>query len=115
MVETLLNVGANVNEEPGFWEGRTALQAAAQWGRLDVVEILLQAGADVNAPPGDTMGCTALRAAGDKEHFAVVKMLENWGEVRITIAHMKICSLLHCIFYDLYGMFVLEQKLIFFS
>lgn len=44
----LLDKGADINIQGG--EHGTALQAAAYWGREDVVQILLRRGANVNAP-----------------------------------------------------------------
>jgi hypothetical protein len=44
-VERLLATGADVNAAADYGGGRTALQAAARGGHLDVVERLRQAGA----------------------------------------------------------------------
>jgi ankyrin repeat protein len=51
MVETPLVAKADVDAGPADRDGRTALQAAAGGGHLDVVERLLAAKADVNAAP----------------------------------------------------------------
>ena len=50
--------------------GRTALQAAAEGGYLDVVERLLREKANVNAARSD--GRTALQAAAEGGHLDVV-------------------------------------------
>jgi ankyrin repeat protein len=40
----LLKAGADVNASPAYIEGRTALEGAAENGRLDLVQLLLNAG-----------------------------------------------------------------------
>ena len=61
-----------------LWDGRTALQAAAGGGHLDVVERLLAAGADVNAAAAHG-GRTALQAAAGGGHLDVVERLRQAG------------------------------------
>ena len=51
MVKALIAAGARVNAPAAGWKGRTALQAAAECGHINIVETLVDAGADVNAPP----------------------------------------------------------------
>ncbi|KAF2142295.1 uncharacterized protein K452DRAFT_248913, partial [Aplosporella prunicola CBS 121167] len=53
--------GADVNASDE-WGGRTALQAAATGGHLEVVETLVEAKANINAA-GELGGETALEAA----------------------------------------------------
>ena len=60
---------ADVNARAAERSGRTALQAAAEMGHLEVVERLLTAKADVNA--GEN-GRTALMAATEKGHLEVL-------------------------------------------
>ena len=55
--------------------GRTALQAAAGGGHLEVVERLLAAKADVNAAAAGDNGRTALQAAAGGGHLEVVERL----------------------------------------
>jgi len=50
VINRLLSAGADVNSPGGNNGGRTALQVAAIFGRLDVVELLLSRGANVNQP-----------------------------------------------------------------
>jgi ankyrin repeat protein len=67
----LVTAGANVNAAV---DRRTALQAAAGGGHLEVVERLLAARADVNAPAA-VRGRTALQAAAGGGHLEVVERL----------------------------------------
>lgn len=56
-IESLVKVqGADVNEAPGEYHGKTALQLAARSGFLSLVEFLLDHGADVNALSGGCEG-----------------------------------------------------------
>lgn len=59
----LIDSGANVNASPGEFNGRTALQAAAESGNIQIAKELLSRGADINAPPAYEKGLTALQAA----------------------------------------------------
>lgn len=52
----LLAAKANVNAEAAEFDGRTALQAAADGGHLEVVERLLTANANVNAEAAANRG-----------------------------------------------------------
>lgn len=52
MVSELLREGANPNEPPKGWYGKSALQAAAVAGHLPIIRLLLDAGAEVDAPGG---------------------------------------------------------------
>jgi ankyrin repeat protein len=70
----LITVGANVNA-PAANGGRTALQAAAGGGHIEVVERLLAAKADVNAQAATYGGRTALQAAAGGGHLEVMERL----------------------------------------
>ncbi|KAH8901754.1 ankyrin [Thozetella sp. PMI_491] len=59
--------------------GRTALQAAAGMGNIDLIEILLEVGADANAPPAPRRGVTALQAAAIKGYIRVAQLLLDAG------------------------------------
>ncbi len=61
------------------YNGRTALQAAAERGHLRIVIRLLALGADVNAPPSPTAGLTALQAAAGSGFTAIIKLLLDHG------------------------------------
>jgi hypothetical protein len=79
-VYKLRQAKADVNAAAG-WSGRTALQAAAEGGHLEVVEKLLEAKAYVNAAAGWS-GRTALQAAAEGGHLEVVeKLLEAKADV----------------------------------
>ncbi|RHZ59573.1 uncharacterized protein CDV56_101052 [Aspergillus thermomutatus] len=75
-VTILLQAAAYVNARVC---DRTALQAAAGGGHLEVVERLLAARADVNAPAADDYGRTALQAAAEGGHLEVVGRLKQAG------------------------------------
>lgn len=52
MVQSLLSVGANVNQyDYTRMRGRSPLQLAVELGDLELVSSLLQEGADINVPP----------------------------------------------------------------
>jgi len=72
-LEEALNSGADV--EARDWRGWTPLMLAAENGRKEMAETILKKGADVFAK--DKYGRTALMKARDKEHFGVVKLLED--------------------------------------
>jgi ankyrin repeat protein len=72
----MLAAKANVNAAATGYGGRTALQAAAEGGRLEVVEKLLAANADINAAgAAGYSGRTAMQAAAGGSHFDVVERL----------------------------------------
>ncbi|KAH7146798.1 hypothetical protein B0J13DRAFT_441905 [Dactylonectria estremocensis] len=60
---------------------RTALQAAAKGGYLEIVEKLLAAGANVNAAAGYD-GRTALQAAAERGHLEIINRLKPAGALR---------------------------------
>ena len=71
----LLYTIADINAYASDERCRTAIQAAAKNGHLEVVERLLLGEADVNAPACGTNGRTALQAAAEGGHLAVVERL----------------------------------------
>ncbi|EQB49827.1 hypothetical protein CGLO_10802 [Colletotrichum gloeosporioides Cg-14] len=96
VVDILLSAGAKVNEvlsKPAHpahespessvvvtrYNGRTALQAAAERGHEHLVSRLLELGADVNAPPSPTAGYTALQAAAGGGYKTILKLLLQHG------------------------------------
>jgi ankyrin repeat protein len=60
-------------------DGRTALQAAAQNGHIQLVDFLLSAGANVNAPASWNYGSTALQAATYCGHSQLINLLLRAG------------------------------------
>ena len=79
MVERLLQEKADVNTAAGYDRGRTALQAAAEGGHLNVVERLLQEKADFNTAAGYDRGRTALQVAAEGGHLNVAERLRAAG------------------------------------
>jgi ankyrin repeat protein len=76
----LIEEGAYVNDLPSEGErGRTALQAAASVGDVDMVEHLLSKGANVNAPAAAFSGATALQAAAIKCYLHIAQILLEHG------------------------------------
>ena len=76
----LIEKGAHINAAPSKGQrGRTALQAAASVGDVDMVEHLLSKGADVNAPAALDNGATALQAAAIKGYLRVAQILLEHG------------------------------------
>ena len=69
----LLQRGSDVNARGGMYE--TALQCAAQRGKLDAVEILLEHGADASIQ-GGKFG-SAVEAAKAEKHWHIVNFLER--------------------------------------
>jgi ankyrin repeat protein len=79
-VERLLDtVGIDINSPPPKVRGRTALQAAAVEGHVEVTKLLLQRGASANAPPADWYGRTPLQAAAQRGHADIVNILLEAG------------------------------------
>jgi ankyrin repeat protein len=68
IVNELIQRGANVNAGPMGKNGRTALEGAAEHGRLDMVQLLLNLEAEVR-------GSRALRFARDEGHDGVAMLL----------------------------------------
>ena len=78
IVKLLLDAGANVNATEGPIR-TTALMAAAESNRPDIVRLLLEQGADVDAIWGGTVPHTALSFAGRAGYIEVVWDLLNAG------------------------------------
>jgi ankyrin repeat protein len=66
-----------VNDLPGKHEGRTAIEGAAEHGRLDMVRYLLEAGADIKARANQNYRRTVYRA-WTEGHRTVVRMIQDW-------------------------------------
>ncbi|KAJ5910121.1 hypothetical protein N7504_004764 [Penicillium tannophilum] len=77
-IDYLIKEGSDPNipsSSTNFQWGRTALQAAAGRGHLEIVKTLIQAKAEVNAAPAENDGRTALQAAAEGGHLEVMKIL----------------------------------------
>ncbi|KAI5842135.1 ankyrin repeat-containing domain protein [Morchella snyderi] len=68
-----------VLDHPAAEDGRTALQAAAGGGHMEIVKILLDAGAPINAEAAETSGRTALQAAIEGGQKEIVPFLIDNG------------------------------------
>jgi len=79
LVQMLLNLGANVNQEPSPYGGRTPLQITAAKGLIGVASLLLEHGADVNAKGARKGGRTAPEAAEENDRIDMVRLLVNSG------------------------------------
>lgn len=75
IAKLLLDAGADVHAFPALYNGRTAIQAAAECGCLPLVLMLLQANASLNAPAGEKQGMTALQVAAYHGHVSMVGFL----------------------------------------
>ncbi|KAI5810847.1 ankyrin repeat-containing domain protein [Pyronema omphalodes] len=83
VVSRLLDRGVDISAGENRRQGvRTALQAAAGAGHLEVVNQLLRVQADVNAEPSKEDGRTALQAAAEGGHLDVVnRLLESNADI----------------------------------
>ncbi|XWW93368.1 hypothetical protein V2A60_001301 [Cordyceps javanica] len=77
-VKLLLENGAKINTPAQEPRGRTALQAAVEFGSNDTVQFLLSAGANINALPS-LCGFTALQAAVRTQDTELVVQLIGLG------------------------------------
>lgn len=78
ILQALLEAGADIiNEKPAPHYGRTALQAAAGAGHLNIVSLLIDKGAKKDEEPAPYYGRRALQAAAGAGHLKVVKFLCN--------------------------------------
>ncbi|OCL11404.1 ankyrin, partial [Glonium stellatum] len=73
IVLLLLDAGADVSADPAE-RGRSAVDAAAEYGRLDMVQVLLNAGAK-NRSAADLGYTRAIELAEENDHFAVAELL----------------------------------------
>ncbi|KAM3068353.1 hypothetical protein ACMFMG_009490 [Clarireedia jacksonii] len=79
VVNYLLSIGADINSPAVGKFGRTALQAAVERNRDDIVEILIHKGAFINADPAVEGGATALQLAAMIGNFKIVQLLLDAG------------------------------------
>jgi ankyrin repeat protein len=70
VVTALIQAGANVFAPAIGEDGRTALEGAAEHGRLDIVQLLLNLGVEVT-------GSRAIQFAREEGHDGVVALLED--------------------------------------
>jgi len=72
----LIEREAAVNATPALKDGRTAIDGAAEHGRLDMVQMLLNAGA-IGDPFGQHGFKNAIKLARENRHTVVVDLLEQ--------------------------------------
>ena len=72
----LLSLGADPNAPASKVNGRTALEGAAEHGRLDMVKVLLNGGAG-SRPDHDAQVASAIALAMDKGHLPICELLES--------------------------------------
>ena len=97
IVELLIEAGANISALPGTfkltsplievrveiytllgaYEGRSAIEGAAEWGRLDIVSYLLEAGADIRGKFNRNYRRTVYRAWRHR-NYALAHMIQRW-------------------------------------
>jgi len=65
-----LHAGAKVNAQAAVEDGRTALEGAAEYGRIDMVKLLLNAGVRLSGS-GDAQYRKALELASKHGHYPV--------------------------------------------
>ncbi|KAI0901173.1 hypothetical protein F4806DRAFT_492061 [Annulohypoxylon nitens] len=76
IVALLLTKGADINAKAARMHGRTALEGAAENGRLDTVTLLLQAGVRITGD-GRRQFEKAMLFAEREQHYNVLKILES--------------------------------------
>ncbi|KAL4878099.1 ankyrin repeat-containing domain protein [Aspergillus karnatakaensis] len=90
----LIDLGANVNargaEEEGY--GRTALEGAAEHGRIDMLHLLLQEHASVFDDGGGEQCREAVELAKDNGHYAAAKLIESLRPDYIELAEARAAS-----------------------
>ncbi|KAK7445073.1 hypothetical protein VKT23_014935 [Stygiomarasmius scandens] len=80
IVRGMLDLWKKANINGRNWRGETALMAASEQGKFEVVKLLIDRGADVNAVNKSILlGGTPLRAAAQGEHMQVIKLLLQSG------------------------------------
>jgi ankyrin repeat protein len=78
----LIDHGAKVNAAPAVKNGRTALDGAAEHGRLDMVHMLLQAGAECERRGED--GYESTRKLAERgAHWGVAELLTNFWQEKL--------------------------------
>ncbi|KAH6620968.1 ankyrin repeat-containing domain protein [Chaetomium sp. MPI-SDFR-AT-0129] len=82
-LKILLDHGADVNEAPGYYRGRTTLQAASLLPpgptKTALIDFLLERNANINADASIHHGITALQGAAIAGDFVLAKLLITHG------------------------------------
>jgi ankyrin repeat protein len=77
ILDLLLQAGGDLNAPPGEDDGRTALEGAAEWGRVDMTSYLLSQGADVKGRNNKNYR-RAIYRAWEIGHRVLAKMIRAW-------------------------------------
>ncbi|KAB8277128.1 ankyrin repeat-containing domain protein [Aspergillus minisclerotigenes] len=85
MFRLLLSWGADFNALPAVYNGRTAVQGAAESGNLMIFLMLGCAGAQIDEPAGSKQGMTALQAAclNGNSLIAAIQAAAAHGDIRL--------------------------------
>jgi hypothetical protein len=89
---TLFGSGADPNVHGATFEGRTALESAAEHGRINIVQLLLGSETLI-AGPGKEQFDRAISLAQVQGHGAVVNLLETHHAHWESIAVLTLCML----------------------
>ncbi|KAF4963527.1 hypothetical protein FSARC_8464 [Fusarium sarcochroum] len=79
IAELLLQSDVDIHAPASYWQGRTALQAAAEIEDCHLIDTLIKNGANVNEAPAADGGLTALQAASLSGNIMLVKWLIQQG------------------------------------
>lgn len=88
----LLERGANPNHPPAYGRGRTAFEAAAEWGRIDTMSLLMGAGVDLDIKVGDPPRSQyerALKFAEKNGFMASKRFVQHLFSQRINVHEMQ--------------------------
>ena len=66
-----------MNALPSKFHGRTAIEGAAEHGRIDMVDLFLKAGANI-IRPGRSSAKTPMQLAEENGHFATLELLTSY-------------------------------------
>ncbi|THY11819.1 hypothetical protein D6D02_05527 [Aureobasidium pullulans] len=76
----IVKFGSDTNDRPpGPYDMSTAIQEAAEQGRVRIIQLLLDHGADINVPANEHRGLTALQAAAKRGNIDMVVLLLDRG------------------------------------
>ncbi|KXJ86087.1 hypothetical protein Micbo1qcDRAFT_168886 [Microdochium bolleyi] len=80
-MEMLINRGADLDAPGAVFQGRTALEGAAEHGRLDAVKLLLNSGTSTTGE-GEESLLSAIKYARGNGHISVAELLEDHRDGR---------------------------------
>jgi ankyrin repeat protein len=77
ILDLLVQAGGDLNAPPSGDDGRTALEGAAEWGRVDMTSYLLSRGADVEGRNNKNYR-RAIYRAWKNGHRILARMIQQW-------------------------------------